>query len=519
MSSSLGKKFGDLIGSIDEGTSSARFILFRAETAEVVCFHQKELRQIYPQEGWVEQEPQEILGVVQECIERTLEKLRELGGDPENDIVAVGVTNQRETTIVWDRTTGEPLYNAIVWLDMRTASTVDQLLDTVPNKTKNKEYLKPICGLPLSPYFSAVKLRWLMDNVPKVKAAIREGQCLFGTVDSWLIWNLTGGPDGGVHVTDVSNASRTMLMSLESLQYDKTLLKFFDIPLEILPAIRSSSEVYGPIAFAPLRDVPLAGCLGDQQSALVGQECLTRGKAKATYGTGCFLLYNTGTARIDSSHGLLTTVAYQLGPESFPVYALEGSVAVAGAALGWLRDNMNLLASVNESEALARTVANNGDVYFVPAFSGLYAPYWNQEARGVICGITEDTKRGHIIRAALEAICFQVRDILDVMNTECGTPLLKLKVDGGMTVNDSMMQWQADLIGLDILRPTFVETTALGAAMVAGRAVGKWDIDNVSVESSCKVFKPQISEDERDMRYSKWKMAIERSFGWESNTL
>ncbi|XP_053677169.1 glycerol kinase [Anopheles nili] len=517
MASGTVKKFGDLVGSIDEGTSSARFLLFRAETAEVVCFHQKELRQSYPQEGWVEQDPNEILNVVYECIERTLEKLIELGGNPATDIVAIGVTNQRETTIVWDRTTGEPLYNAIVWLDMRTSSTVEQLLETVPNKTKNKNYLKPLCGLPLSPYFSAVKLRWLIDNVPKVKAAIRSGNCLFGTVDSWLIWNLTGGPNGGVHVTDVSNASRTMLMNIETLQYDKTLGKFFDVPLEILPEIRSSSEVYGLVRFKPLQGIPLAGCLGDQQAALVGQECLTRGRAKATYGTGCFLLYNTGTAMIDSFHGLITTVAYQMGPDALPVYALEGSVAVAGAALGWLRDNVNLLANASESESLALGVENNGDVYFVPAFSGLYAPYWNQDARGVICGITEDTQRGHIIRAALEAICFQVRDILDAMNNDCGTPLQKLKVDGGMTVNSSMMQWQADLIGLDVLKPTFVETTALGAAMVAGRAVGKWDIENVSVESSCTVFKPQISEDERDMRYSKWKMAIERSFGWENS--
>ncbi|XP_035917256.1 glycerol kinase [Anopheles stephensi] len=509
------KKFGDLVGSIDEGTSSARFLLFRAETAEVVCFHQKELRLICPQEGWVEQDPNEILSVVYECIERTLEKLIELGGNPQNDIVAIGVTNQRETTIVWDRATGEPLYNAIVWQDMRTSSTVDQLLETVPNKTKNKNYLKPLCGLPLSPYFSAVKLRWLIDNVPKVKSAIRSGNCLFGTVDTWLIWNLTGGSDGGAHVTDVSNASRTMLMNIETLKYDKALMKFFDVPVEILPQIRSSSEVYGLIKFKPLQHIPLAGCLGDQQSALVGQECLTRGRAKATYGTGCFLLYNTGTAVIDSYHGLISTVAYQMGPDALPVYALEGSVAVAGAALGWLRDNLNLIGGASESESAALEVENNGDVYFVPAFSGLYAPYWDPEARGVICGITEDTQRGHIVRAALEAVCFQVRDILDAMNNDSGTPLQKLKVDGGMTANATMMQWQADLIGLDVLKPKFVETTALGAAMVAGRAVGKWDIENVSVESDSTVFKPQISENERDVRYKRWKMAIERAVGWD----
>lgn len=512
------KKFGDLVGSIDEGTSSARFILFRAETSDIVCFHQKELRQMYPQEGWVEQDPKEILSVVEECIEKTIEKLQELGGSP-TDIVAVGVTNQRETTIVWDKTTGEPLYNAIVWLDMRTASTVDQLLETVPNKTRNKNYLKPLCGLPLSPYFSAVKLRWLIDNVPKVKTAIKNGNCLFGTVDTWLIWNLTGGVNGGAHVTDVTNASRTMLMNIETLHYDRTLGKFFDIPFEILPEIRSSSEVYGKICLKALEGVPLSGCLGDQQAALVGQECLVRGKAKATYGTGCFLLYNTGNALIDSSHGLITTVAYQMGPEAHPTYALEGSVAIAGAALGWLRDNINILTSAKESEELALSVENNGDVYFVPAFSGLYAPYWNQEARGVICGITEDTQRGHIVRASLEAVCFQVRDILDAMNKDCGIPLVKLKVDGGMTANSLLTQWQADLIGLEVQRPAVVETTALGAAMAAGRAVGCWDVENVSVESNCTSFRPKITDDERDMRYSKWKMAVERSFGWESNAM
>lgn len=291
--------------------------------------------------------------------------------------------------------------------------------------------------------------------------AIKNGNCLFGTVDTWLIWNLTGGVNGGAHVTDVTNASRTMLMNIETLHYDRTLGKFFDIPFEILPEIRSSSEVYGKICLKALEGVPLSGCLGDQQAALVGQECLVRGKAKATYGTGCFLLYNTGNALIDSSHGLITTVAYQMGPEAHPTYALEGSVAIAGAALGWLRDNINILTSAKESEELALSVENNGDVYFVPAFSGLYAPYWNQEARGVICGITEDTQRGHIVRASLEAVCFQVRDILDAMNKDCGIPLVKLKVDGGMTANSLLTQWQADLIGLEVQRPAVVETTAL----------------------------------------------------------
>lgn len=331
---SRGSKFGPLVGAIDEGTSSARFILFRAETTDIVCSHQMPLEQLTPQEGWVEQDPLLYLSVVRECIARTVEKLVALGGSVA-DIRAVGVTNQRETTIVWDRATGEPLHNAIVWLDMRTASTVDELLDTVPNKTRNKNYLQPLCGLPLSPYFSAVKLRWLRDNVANIGKAMAEGTCLFGTVDTWLLWNLTGGAaHGGRHVTDVTNASRTMLMNIEDLRWDDHLLKFFGIPRSVLPEIRSSSEVYGWFGEdSPLAGVPLAGCLGDQQSALVGQQCLAQGQTKATYGTGCFLLYNTGTVNVSSAHGLLTTVAYQLGEGAPAVYALEGSVAIAGAAI------------------------------------------------------------------------------------------------------------------------------------------------------------------------------------------
>lgn len=325
-------KFGPLVGAIDEGTSSARFILFRAETADIVCSHQESLAQHTPQEGWVEQDPMLILRTVRTCIASTVDKLLELGGAVE-DICAVGVTNQRETTIVWDRETGEPMHNAIVWLDMRTASTVDELLDTVPNKARNKNYLQPLCGLPLSPYFSAVKLRWLRDNVASIGRAMAAGTCLFGTVDTWLLWNLTGGPNGGQHITDVTNASRTMLMNIEELRWDAHLLKFFGIPRGVLPEIRSSSEVYGHFADGPLKGVPLSGCLGDQQSALVGQQCLAQGQTKATYGTGCFLLYNTGVVNVSSSHGLLTTVAYQLGKNAAPVYALEGSVAIAGAAI------------------------------------------------------------------------------------------------------------------------------------------------------------------------------------------
>ncbi|XP_044268892.1 glycerol kinase [Tribolium madens] len=509
-------KTGPLVGAIDEGTSSARFILFKAGTAQVVASHQKELSQIYPQEGWVEQDPMEILDVVKVCIETTIDKLIALGGSVD-DIVSVGVTNQRESTIVWDKTTGEPLYNSIVWLDVRTSSTVDQLLDKVPNKTRNKNYLKPLCGLPMSPYFSAVKLKWLQDNVPKVKKAMGAKNCLFGTVDSWLIWNLTGGKDGGVHVTDVSNASRTMLMNIDTLKWDPVLLNFFELPNSILPGIKSSSEVYGRVKEGALLNVPIAGCLGDQQAALVGQQCLDRGQAKATYGTGCFLLYNTGKAKVDSAHGLITTVAYQLGPSRPATYALEGSVAVAGAALNWLRDNLAILPTFGEAQSLAEKaeLIESGEVYFVPAFSGLYAPYWQQDARGTIVGITEDTNANHIVRATLDAVCFQTRDILEAMNKDYGAPLTHLKVDGGMTANSLLMQLQADLAGIPVMKSSVAESTALGAAMVAGAAVGCWDIEGAPFDIPAYKWTPRYSENERDVRYAKWKMAIERSMGWD----
>ncbi|XP_069698290.1 glycerol kinase 3 isoform X1 [Periplaneta americana] len=507
-------KYGPLVGAIDEGTSSARFLVFAARTREVVASHQIEITNTYPQEGWVEQNPKEILTAVEECITKAVETLRADDVEP-SDIIAVGITNQRETTIVWDAVTGEPLHNAIVWLDMRTTSTVDAILETVPNKSLN--YLKPLCGLPISPYFSALKLRWLIENVPKVQQAIDEKCCCVGTVDTWLIWNLTGGKDGGIHITDVTNASRTMLMNIETLQWDPLLCRFFKIPKDLLPEIRSSSEIYGTIADGVLQGVPISGCLGDQQSALLGQMCFEQGQAKSTYGTGCFLLYNTGTARVESTHGLVTTVAYRMGKKAAAVYALEGSVAVAGAALGWLRDNINLLQSVSEIEPLADEVGSTEDVYFVPAFSGLYAPYWQQDARGVICGITDETTKGHIIRAALEAVCFQIRDILEAMSKDCGLQLTRLQVDGGMTANNLLMQTQADLVGIPVMRPRMAETTALGAAMAAGSAEGieVWDLKNIQ-PVPCDIFNPLITEEERDARYSKWKMAVERSFGWET---
>lgn len=506
---------GPLIGAIDEGTSSARFILFKAGTTEVVAAHQQSLGQICPQEGWVEQDPMEILSVVNKCIEKTIDKLIAMGGSV-NDIAAVGVTNQRESTLVWEKSTGKPLYNSIVWLDVRTSATVDQLLEKIPNKTKNKNYLKPLCGLPISPYFSAVKLRWLIDNVQNVKKAVAANDCLFGTVDSWLIWNLTGGVKGGLHITDVTNASRTMLMNIDSLKWDPVLLTFFSIPAAILPKIKSSSEVYGNVAVGSLKGVPLAGCVGDQQSALLGQQCLQRGQAKATYGTGCFLLYNTGTNKVSSSHGLITTVAYQLGPKTPPIYALEGSVAIAGAALNWLKDNMNVLPSFGDAQKIAEEaeLESAGEVYFVPAFSGLYAPYWQQEARGVIVGISEDTKACHIVRATLDAVCYQTRDILEAMNKDYGSHLNSIQVDGGMTANSLLMQLQADLGGVKVVKASMAESTALGAAMVAGAAVDLWDLTN-RMDIPCDVWTPKMNDDERDVRYSKWKLAVEKAMGWD----
>ncbi|XP_006617527.1 glycerol kinase isoform X3 [Apis dorsata] len=480
---------------------------------KVLASHQIEIKQKYPQEGWVEQDPKEILEAVIECIKKTIEKLKDININV-SDIKAIGITNQRETTLMWDKNTGEPLHNAIVWLDMRTTTTLEDILDSVPNKTRNKNYLKPLCGLPMSPYFSALKIRWLIDNIPRVKHAIDEERCAFGTIDTWLIWNLT---KGQLHVTDVSNASRTMLMNIESLKWDPLLCRFFGIPQHILPEIRSSAEVYTTISNPEvLAGVPIAGCVGDQQGALLGQLCLKPGQAKATYGTGCFLLYNTGSIKVDSTQGLITTIAYKIGKNS-ATYALEGSVAVAGAALSWLRDNIQLFNNITQSQDMAEHVRSSGDVYFVPAFSGLYAPYWQQDARGVICGITEDTQQYHIIRAALEAVCFQTRDILEAMVKDSGTKLTTLQVDGGMTVNNLLMQLQADLTGINVVRPNMVETTALGAAILAGVGVGLIDINDVDA-SQVTEFSPSIEEDERDLRYSKWKMAVERSMKWDCST-
>ncbi|KAL0114613.1 hypothetical protein PUN28_011723 [Cardiocondyla obscurior] len=507
-------RYGPLVGAIDEGTSSARFLVFAADTAEVLTYHQVSISQTCPREGWVEQDPLEILRTVRECLRQTVFNLKQLTIDPA-DIVAIGITNQRETTVVWDSVTGEPLYNAIGWLDMRTASIVDDILNGIRNK--NKDYLKPLCGLPINPYFSALKLKWLLENVPRVQEALAAKRLMFGTIDSWLIWNLTGGANGGVHSTDVTNASRTMLMNIVTLKWDPTLLSFFKIPAEILPQIRSSSEIYGYIQDELLQGVPISGCLGDQQSALVGQMCLQQGQAKSTYGTGCFLLYNTGTAIVDSSHGLLTTVAYQLGAHASPVYALEGSVAIAGTVIQWLKENLEILTNIKDCETVVEQIPADNRIVFVPAFAGLYAPYWRKDARSIICGINEDTTSAHIVKAALQAVCFQTRDILEAMRKDTGLVLSKLLVDGAMTNNDLLMQMQADICGIPVVRPMMCETTALGAAIAAGSAEGirKWDM-KIDAAVPSDIFLPLITENERDILYSQWKIGIDKSLGWES---
>ncbi|KAF7990060.1 hypothetical protein HCN44_009003 [Aphidius gifuensis] len=508
-----------LVGAIDEGTSSVRFLVFAAENAEVLTYHQIPIKLIYPKEGWVEQDPIEILEAVRECLSQTVVNLQQLTIDP-SDIVAIGIANQRETTVVWSSITGEPLYNAISWMDMRTADLVDDILSNTINSNNNNEiYLKELSGLPISPYFSALKLKWLIDNVDNVKKAMLNGSLMFGTIDSWLIWNLTGGINGGAHSTDVTNASRTMLMNISTLQWDPTLLLFFDIPYDILPQIRSSSEIYGHIQEGLLKGVPISGCLGDQQSALIGEMCLQRGQAKSTYGTGCFLLYNTGETIVKSNNGLITTVAYQMGPKSRPVYALEGSIAIAGGVLDWLKDNLNMLDEIKDCEKIVEQIPGDNRIIFVPAFAGLYAPYWRKDATSIICGITEDTKKSQIIKAALQSVCFQIRDILEAMEKDTGLTLTKLLADGAMTNNQLLMQMQADICGIPIVRPLMSETTALGVAMAAGSAEGikKWDF-KIDTTVPSDTFLPSISDNDRDILYSKWKKAVDKSLEYQQVT-
>uniref|UniRef100_A0A672PLM5 glycerol kinase n=1 Tax=Sinocyclocheilus grahami TaxID=75366 RepID=A0A672PLM5_SINGR len=507
---------GPLVAAIDQGTSSTRFLVFNAKTAELLSHHQVEIKQSFPKEGWVEEDPKEILQSVYECMDRTCEKLTQLNIDISN-IKAIGVTNQRETTLVWDKETGEPLYNAIVWLDLRTQSTVERLINKTPGRNKN--HLKHKTGLPISTYFSAVKLRWLMDNVEKVHEAVLSHRAMFGTVDSWLIWCLTGGKKGGVHCTDVTNASRTMLFNIHTMDWDPELCKYFDIPMEILPKVRSSSEIYGLMKSGPLTGVPISGCLGDQSAALVGQMCFKDGQAKNTYGTGCFLLKNVGTKPVMSDHGLLTTIAYKLGRDKPACYALEGSVAIAGAVVRWLKDNLGIIQTSTELEELAADVGTSYGCYFVPAFSGLYAPYWEPSARGIICGLTQFTNRSHLAFAALEAVCFQTREILDAMNQDSGIHLSQLQVDGGMTSNRLLMQLQADILCIPVVKPSMPETTALGAAMAAGAAEGVsvWSLNPEDLtEVTSEKFEPQINPEESELRYARWKKAVQRAMNWET---
>ncbi|XP_048459064.1 glycerol kinase [Rhincodon typus] len=466
--------------------------------------------------GWAEEDPREILRSVFECVEKACDKLKHQKIDVSN-IKAIGVSNQRETTILWDKNTGQPLHNAILWLDLRTQSTVEKLINNAPNKDKN--ILQEKTGLPISTYFSAVKLRWLLDNVEKVRKAVADGRAMFGTVDSWLIWCLTGAHEGGVHCTDVTNACRTMLFNIHTLKWDPELCQFFDIPMNILPEVKSSSEIYGLMRCGTLAQVPISGCLGDQSAALVGQMCFQPGQSKNTYGTGCFLLSNTGEKPIISKHGLLTTLAYKLGKNNPAIYALEGSVAIGGAVVRWLRDNLHIISTAEEVEKLAASVGSSYGCYFVPAFSGLYAPYWDTTARGVICGLTQYTNRNHLAFAALEAVAFQTRELLEAMNKESGVNQTSLQVDGGMTTNKIMMQLQSDILSIPVVKPAMAETTALGAAMAAGSAdgVGVWSLSPDDLSAVVwETFEPQIEPAESNQRFAKWKLAVEKSRGWEN---
>ena len=496
----------DYVMAIDQGTTSTRAIVFD-HRGSIVSTGQLEHEQIFPQAGWVEHDPREIWDNTREVIGQALSK----ANLTRHDIAAVGITNQRETTVVWDRTTGEPVYNAIVWQDTRTQPIADELA-----ADGGVDRFKETVGLPLATYFSGTKVKWILDNVEGARARAEAGDLLFGNTDAWVLWNLTGGTDGGIHVTDVTNASRTLFMDLKTLSWDQGILDVFGVPATMLPEIRSSSEVYGAVHTSQLlREVPVAGILGDQQAATFGQAAFEAGGAKNTYGTGCFLIFNTGEEIVHSKNGLLTTVGYKLG-EAKPHYALEGSIAVAGSLVQWLRDNLGLIRSAPEVEELARSVADNGGVYIVPAFSGLFAPYWRPDARGAIVGLTRYANKGHIARAALEATAFQTREVLDAVNADSGVPLAELKVDGGMVANDALMQFQADILGVDVVRPKVIETTALGAAYAAGLAVGFWgDLGELSANwGEDRRWSPQLGEAERDRQMRLWKKAVTKSMDW-----
>jgi glycerol kinase len=490
----------DYIGAIDQGTTSTRFIVFD-RAGRIVASAQKEHEQIYPRPGWVEHDPNEIWRRTQEVI---AEAMAQRGLRPQ-DLAAVGITNQRETTVVWNRHTGVPVTNALVWQDMRVGDDVAAL-----SRNGGPDRFRAQTGLPLSTYFSSLKLRWILENVPGAREQAEAGDLLFGNIDTFLVWQLTH-----LHLTDVTNASRTQLMNLRTLEWDADLLAAFDIPRAMLPAIRSSSEVYGEATLDAIRGVPVAGILGDQQAALVGQTCFQPGEAKNTYGTGCFLLMNTGVHPVQSRCGLLTTVAFQLQGQP-ACYALEGSVAITGALVQWIRDNFGMIEKSPDIETLARTVDDNGGVYFVPAFSGLYAPYWKHDARGVIAGLTRYSNKGHLARAVLEATAFQTREVVEAMEQDAGVALNVLRVDGGMIENELLMQFQADILDRTVVRPAVKETTALGAAYAAGLAVGFYE----SVSDLCgrwsveRTWKPSMDAPQRDRLYRFWKKAVTRSFDW-----
>lgn len=495
----------EYIAALDQGTTSTRLIVFD-RAGKIVSCAQREHTQHYPEPGWVEHDAQEIWQRTQQVMDDAMRQRRLRA----SEIAAIGITNQRETALLWDRRTGEPVANALVWQDTRVAADVARL-----GREVGEEFFRTRTGLPLSTYFSALKIRWLLENVSGLRRRAERGEVLFGNIDSYLVWHLTGGVHGGLHITDVTNAGRTQLMHLRTLDWDSELLQAFGIRREILPEIRSSAEFYGEVKDGPLQGVPIAGILGDQQAALVGQTCFVRGEAKNTYGTGCFLLMNTGAMPVPSKHGLLTTVAYKLG-EQPACYALEGSVAIAGALVQWLRDNLGLFKSSAEIEELARSAEDNGGVYFVPAFSGLYAPYWNDNARGVIAGLTRYANRSHIARAVLEATAFQTRDVVQAMEKDSGIPLEILRVDGGMVVNDLLMQFQADILGREVVRPAMKETTALGAAYAAGLATGFYrnTEEMRATWAADKSWRPAINDDRREQICAMWSKAVGRSLDW-----
>ena len=495
----------EAVMAVDQGTTSTRAIIFNHQGLPLAS-EQKEHRQIFPAPGWVEHDPAEIWNNTREVIGAALAK----SDLSPSDIRAVGITQQRETTIVWDKVSGNPVYNAVVWQDTRTKEICDQLADGDHHRFAAKT------GLPLSTYFAGPKIRWILDNVPGARARAQAGDLMFGTIDTWLLWCMTGGPNNGVHATDPTNASRTLLMDLDTLQWDPDLCEAIGVPMGMLPEIRSSSEVYGEVRSPRvMAGVPIAGILGDQQAATFGQACLDPGMSKNTYGTGNFVLLNTGTTKVLSKNGLITTVLYKIG-EQETVYALEGSIAVTGSLIQWLRDNLQLIESAAQVEELARSVPDNGDCYFVPAFSGLLAPHWRSDARGVIVGLSRFINRGHIARAALESAAYQSREVIEAMEADSGVALTTLKVDGGMVANETLMQFQADILGVPVIRPQVPETTALGAAYAAGLAVGFWrGFEDIRANwAEDKRWEPCMPEDRKEALFARWKQAVRRTLDW-----